>query len=141
MKTIFKAVAIGSLLLGMSTVKAQSGTLIFKEGNGGSQNTVAQITDAPGQWYNLKAKTPAYIGSNDETRSVILQNVRAGAVLSVYDAPAGDASDDYCVITVKQFTPYKVIPSYETSFEDSEVKVQFFRKNGLDGKVSFIRVN
>jgi hypothetical protein len=141
MKIILKSLAVSALLLTLTSLRAQSGTLIFKEGNGGSQNTVAQITDAPGQWYNLKKKTPANIGANDETRSLILQNVRAGAVVSVYDSSSGDASDDYCVITAKQFIPYRIISTYESSFEDSEVRVQYFSKNGLDGKVSFIRVN
>ena len=139
MKTLFKTLLVAALFSFAAKANAQSGTLVFREGNNGSQNVVANITDAPGQAYNLKDRNS--IGQNDEARSLVMQNVRVGAVVTVYDSPKGDASDDYCVITVKQVVPYKVIGSFETSFEDNEVKVEKFRGGNLDGKVSFIRVN
>lgn len=125
-----------------SNVSAQSGQLIFKEGQNGDQNTVVHITDAPGQWYNLKDKTPVNVGANDEIRSVILQNVRAGATITVYDRPNGTPGDDWCVIEVKQFVPYLIIPGFETSWENEYVRCTTYNDdNDLDGKVSFIRVN
>ncbi|WP_158795937.1 hypothetical protein [Pedobacter sp. L105] len=142
MKNLLKVLAVAGVFFAISTnANAQSGTLIFKEGNGGTQNTVATITDASGQFYNLKDKTPSNIGANDEAKSLILQNVRVGAAISVYDAPAGDASDDYCIITVKSLVSSITVSSFETSYEDANVKVDFHHHNGLDGKVSAIRVN
>lgn len=139
MKALLRTLMVAALFSFAAKANAQSGTLIFREGNNGSQNIVANITDAPGQAYNLKDRNS--IGKNDEARSVVMENVRVGAVLTVYDSPNGDASDDYCVITVKQLVSHKVIGSFETSFEDNEVKVQKFKNGNLDGNVSFIRVN
>jgi hypothetical protein len=142
MRNFFKTIMVVAVVAIASKASAQSGQLVFREGNNGTQNIVVNITDAPGQAYNLQAKTPVNVGDNDEARSLVLTNVRVGAVISVYDSPAGDASDDYCVITVKS-TPAGsfIIPSFEVSFEDQRVKVVNHHKNGLDGKISFIRVN
>lgn len=141
MKVLFSVCfAFVSVLLSV-TVKAQSGVIQLYEGNNASQTLVGQITDAPGQYFDLKHKTPYDIGGNDETRSLRLNSVRAGAIISVYDSPSGDPGDDYTVITVKQNVSTIVIGTFESSYEDANVKVEFHHHNGLDGKVSAIRVN
>jgi len=139
MKAIFKSLVVLGLFSFATKAQAQSGTLVFREGNNGSQNIVVNITDAPGQAYNLKADNSP--GPNDEARSLVMSNVRVGAIVTVYDSPNGDASDDYCVITVKQLVGSKVIGSFMNTYEDADVRVQKFGGGNLDGKVSFIRVN
>jgi hypothetical protein len=142
MRNFYKTILVAAVLAIASNANAQSGTIVFREGNNGTQNVVANITDAPDQAFDLVKQTPEYIGENDEARSIVFTNVRVGAIISVYDSHAGDASDDYCVITIKSTPSYTFnIPSFEASFEDQRVKVEYHKHNGLDGKVSFIRVN
>lgn len=142
MKNLLRALTVAGVFFAISTnANAQSGTLTFKEGLSGTQNTVATITDAPGQNFNLKEKTPYNIGANDEAKSLILQNVRVGATISVFDSPTGSLGDDYCIITVKSLVSSITVSSFETSYEDANIKVDYRRDNGLNGKVSAIRVD
>lgn len=120
---------------------AQAGQLKFYEGTSGTQDVVVLITDAPGQYFDLKEELPYDVGANDEASSLELINVRAGATISVYDSSDGTPSDDYTVIYVKQFFPSYIVFHFEGSWEDEWVKVTHFHKNGLNGKVSAIRVN
>lgn len=109
------------------------GDIVLYEGNGGSQNIVQRFPDTPGQ--NSRV-TP-----NDEARSAKLLNVRVGAVITVYDSPDGSTNDDFCVIRVKKSSPEYTVATFERSYDDEYVSVSFARNNGLDGKVSRIRVN
>lgn len=109
------------------------GQIVFYEGNGGSQDICQTIDDGAGQ--DLRAEP------NDEARSVKLLNVRQGCILSVFDHPGGNTNDDFCVITVKRSSPEYTVGTFERSYEDEYVHVSYARKNGLDGKVSRIRVS
>ncbi len=109
------------------------GQIVLYEGNGGSQNIVQSFNDTPGQSSRV---TP-----NDEARSLKLLDVRVGAVIAVYDSPDGSTNDDYCIIRVKRSTPEYTVPTFERSYDDEYVSVSFARNNGLDGKVSRIRIN
>lgn len=74
---------------------------------------------------------------NDEFRSVQLQNLKAGSVVTVYDDPYGKTSDDYTVIEVlKDIAGNYNINTLEKSRQDDKVKITAHRKNGLDGKIS-----
>lgn len=116
------------------------GQFAFFEGNGGTQDKLGNdVSDAPGQSYNLKQPNPTDI-PNDEARSVVLYNVRAGAVLSVYDNPNGDTDDDWCEIVVKRQVQQETVDSFEITYENENLRVTYHRKNGLDGKVSHISV-
>jgi hypothetical protein len=141
MKNLLKLLPVVMLLiLGVSNAKAQSGRLFFKEGQHGDQNIVVDITDAPGQFYSLTAEHP--IGQNDEARSLVLVNVRPGAVITVYNDSNGSAGKDYCVIEVKNLVTEMIIPGFETSWEDNNVRCTTYNDhNDLDGQVSAIRVN
>jgi len=109
------------------------GQIVFYEGNGGSQDIVHTTDDSAGQDFRPR--------QNDEARSVKLLNVRRGCVISVFDAPNGSTTDDFCVIQVKRSSPEYTVGTFERSYEDDDVLVSYARKNGLDGKVSRIRVN
>jgi len=78
---------------------------------------------------------------NDEARSVKLLNVRTRSVISVFDSPSGSTTDDFCVIQVKRSAPEYTVGTFERSYEDEYALVSYARKNGLDGKVSRIRIN
>jgi hypothetical protein len=109
------------------------GQIVFYEGNGGSQDIVHSTDDAPGQDFRPR--------QNDEARSVKLLNVRTRSVISVFDSPSGSTTDDFCVIQVKRSAPEYTVGTFERSYEDEYVLVSYARKNGLDGKVSRIRIS
>lgn len=109
------------------------GDIVFYEGDGGSQDIVQTVSDSPGQDFRPD--------SNDEIRSLKLLNVRAGAVISVFDDKRGSKTDDFAVIQVKVTSPEYPVSTFERSYEDEYVIVSYGKRNGLDGKVSRIRVN
>jgi hypothetical protein len=109
------------------------GQIVFYEGNGGSQQIEQTLNDSPGQ--DVRA------APNDEHRSVKLLNVRAGCVISVFDRPDGGTTDDFCVVQVKRSSPEYTVGTFERSYEDDDVLVSYAHHNGLDGRVSRIRVN
>ena len=109
------------------------GQIVFYEGNGGSQDIVQTVDDTAGQDFRPT--------QNDEARSAKLLNVRVGCVISVFDHPRGNRTDDFCVIQVKQSSPEYTVGTFERSYEDAYALVSYGRKNGLDGKVSRIRIN
>ncbi len=113
------------------------GYIRFFEGNRGDQNVVIELSDDPGQSVNLKK----YSGKNDEARSVRLFNARVGTLIRVYDHPKGKLDDDWCQIEVIGKQDEYTVDSFEHSYADSVVRVTFHRNNGLDGKVSMIRVD
>ena len=55
--------------------------------------------------------------------------------------PKGKLDDDWCQIEVIGKQDEYTVDSFEHSYADSVVKVTFHRNNGLDGKVSMIRVD
>ena len=109
------------------------GIIAFYEGNNATQNIVQTVEDIPGQdWKPTQ---------NDAIRSAKLYGVRPGAEIRVYDAVNGDTSDDFCIVNVKRTVPEYVVDSFERTYEDEYVRVTFIRNNGLDGKISRIRIN
>lgn len=108
------------------------GQIVFYEGNGGSQDIVHAVEDDAGQDFRPR--------KNDEVRSVVLYNVREGAVVSVFDSPRAERTDDFAVIHVKRQVPEYTVNTFERSYEDETVLVSYGRQNGLDGKVSRIRI-
>ena len=110
-----------------------SGIIAFYEGNNATQNILQTVEDAPGQDFK-----PA---QDDAIRSLKLFNVRPGAEIRLYDSPDGATNDDFCIINVKRPSPEYIVATFERTFEDEYVRVTFIRNNGLDGKVSRIRIN
>lgn len=108
------------------------GLISFHEGNHGRQDLVQSAGDQPCPGFRPR--------KNDEIRSLRLSHVRPGCVIRVFDAPGGRRNDDWCEIAVKAYVPEVVVPSFERSYEDSFVRVTYHRKNGLDGKVSWIEI-
>jgi hypothetical protein len=108
------------------------GQIVFYQGNGGSQNIVHTADDSPGQDFQPD--------TNDQARSLSLRSVRPGCVISVYDSSDASTNSDWCRITVRQTHPDYIVGSFERSFEDEYVRVDYFRNTGLDGKVSRVHV-
>ena len=114
------------------------GYIRFMEGKNGTQNQKGQCTDDPGQNINFK-KTDGF--TNDDACSVILSNVRAGAVIKIYDDPEGKTTDDWMEITVKKQVQQYIVGDFQTNIDDGVVTATYFPNNGLNGKVSCVTVD
>ena len=130
------AFGLALLLFTMSlaiATPAYAGTITLYEGNGGQQDVVAVYPDRP----DISQR----VSPNDEARSAVLNEVQPLTKITIYDDPDGAEDDDYTVIKVKQKTPSNlVIGTFESGFENQYVKVEHDHDNGLDGKVSRIKV-
>jgi hypothetical protein len=127
-----KALFIESLFFHLK-ITIIMGIIAFYEGNNGTQNIVQTVEDIPGQdWRPTQ---------NDAIRSAKIYGVRPGCEIRVYDALNGDTNDDFCIVNVKREVPEYVIDTFEKTYEDEYVRVTFIRNNGLDGKISRIRVD
>lgn len=83
--------------------------------------------------------TASFTSINDRARSGRLSGT-AGRSVTVFDSPDGKTNDDYTVIEFKTTVTGYYLDTFEKNYEDSNVKVTYVRKNGLDGKVSAIRI-
>lgn len=122
--------------------------LIFYEGNGCSQDIVFAYDSRRSANDNCKKSGPCK-GDNDEARSLrILKSVKKGATIIVYDSPNADETDDWTKITIydNRFIPPEgyCLRSFEQNFlnpsENSGIRVEYVNKNGLDGKISRVRI-
>lgn len=81
---------------------------------------------------------------NDEARAMVLYGpLKKGTVIRIFDSPKGKKNDDWLEITVLQdvWNQQITFATLERSWQDSNVKVAFRKKNGLDGKVSRVEIN
>ena len=80
--------------------------------------------------------------TNDEVVACILMDVPKGTVITLYDSPSASPDDDYTTITVLQNIYQFTIESIEEgSTSTMPVQIDYHKKNGLNGKVSFIQVD
>ena len=110
------------------------GGVIFYEGNNATQNIVCGMSLTENRTF-----TGGQHGcENDEARSAKLVGVRAGTEFYVYDSPSGSLEDDFARVFVKKNigTNGAVINSFEQNIDTEFYSVEFFRNNGLDGKIS-----
>ena len=107
------------------------------EGNSATQSLVCSKRVSAYQSINFQSDSAC---DNDETRSLVLTNFPTDKVLIFYDDPGGSTGDDWTVIVPKRHLFRTVVSSYESSYENADVKVCHFHHNGLDGKVSRMRV-
>lgn len=114
------------------------GDITFYEGNGACQDIVCTLNDTAGQRVNCKDHDDC---ENDEARSCLLRNVRANAVIRVYDSPSGDKDDDWTEITVLRTHPEYTVRTFEKNLEDVYLRIVHHHNNGLDGKVSRIEID
>jgi hypothetical protein len=114
-----------------------AGVVSFYEGNDGSQNKVCDVSTTFRGRKNFKNDAQC---DNDEARSLVLTNVRAGFVIRVFDSPSCATDDDWTEIRVRQDIARHVVGTFERSQNDAAVQVTFHRDNGLVGKVSCIAV-
>lgn len=112
------------------------GVVTLREGNNATQN---KVCDLP-----LRNGETRFRGhgdcDNDEARSMVLSLAPAGAEISLFDSPDCRTNDDFTIVRVKRDVFVKTIGSFQRSFDDDDVEVDYHRDNGLDGKVSCVRI-
>lgn len=109
------------------------GIVTLYEGNSARGDVVHRTSDRPGQWFRP--------WENDEARSMVLEHVRAGAVITVYDDSDGGRHDDYAQITVRKSMDYLVIDTFEADASNEYVEVDYKPRDNLDGKVSRVQID
>jgi len=122
-------------------------TVILFEGNNATQDIVGELDVHYDRSINF---TSSNCCPNDEARSAVLWNMKAGQQIALYDDsnpncsnnPASnnficqDNKDDWMIITVKRDFESKVINSFEEVFSDADVTALYGNGGNLDGKVS-----
>lgn len=148
-KLILLATLAVILTITASKVQAQQAdNLVFYEGNGCSQGIVFAYNSYRAADDNCKKRGPCK-GDNDEARSLrIGKSVKQGAKIVVFDNPGGSIQDDYTTIDVinRSFIQPEgyCLRSFEQTFDNpganSGIRVDHFHQNGLDGKISRVKV-
>jgi hypothetical protein len=115
--------------------------LVFYEGNDCKQNVVARYSGWSDVSVNCKKSDHC---KNDEARSLLIYDfVKNGTNVKVYDHPEAKTNDDWTEIKIGKpaFMGAYCVGTFERSRDEKGVNVNFHKDNGLDGKVSHIKVN
>ncbi len=110
--------------------------------NNFAQGLLGEINDCEANIYNLTNGHPQF--GNDEIRSMRILEAPAGKVIRVFDNSQGSTGDDYAVITVLQdiFGGTEItIGTFEESFSNNYVNVEYCCGGNLDGKISRLEFN
>ncbi|MDY6855866.1 MAG: hypothetical protein SWO11_14390 [Thermodesulfobacteriota bacterium] len=121
--------------------KDYPGYLAFHKDNSCEGALSGCINDDSGT-YNFKDHDSP--GHNDDARSVAFFAVRGGRIITLYDSPHVSTDDDYCIIAVNDTIPANQpcgIPTFEKTASYDNVQVTYYKDNGLDGKVSYAKVD
>jgi len=135
MKRLHAAMAFAVIM--MVPLASHAGSIRFMEGHNCTQESTGEASDKSGQSIKF-SKTPGF--KNDEAKSLQLIDVRAKAVIKVFDDPSGKTSDDYTEITVKKPIRTYCVGTFQKDLDDEFVTVTHHKHNGLDGKVSLLVV-
>ncbi|NEO39655.1 MAG: hypothetical protein F6J90_26315 [Moorea sp. SIOASIH] len=131
-----------SLLIVKPSTALAADDLIFYEGNSCTQDIVFSYDSTVSIDENCQSSGSECYGDNDEARSLkILGFVNSETRVEVYDHPEADSTDDFAVIDITDpnFNEF-CVETFEKSIDDNGVEVYVAYKNGLDGKVSNVKV-
>jgi hypothetical protein len=82
-----------------------------------------------------------YNCDNDDAQSLTLRGVRAGTKLLVHDSPNFlDEADNVHIQIVRDIPGTYTIGSFEQTYNDDYVEMQYYGNGTLDGKVSAVRI-
>ena len=102
-------------------------TVDLHEGNNGTQNLVCSLGIDQQITLNFQGHDQC---DNDEARSLI----------EMFDDPDCNTGDDWTRITVKRVAFRTTLGTFERSLENDDLLVEHHHDNGLDGKVSCVRI-
>lgn len=115
-------------------------TITWFEGDNGTQNVVRQDSFETTQEYKIESNLKNHRGQNDEIRSAVLEHVPINTRIWIYDNPDGKTNDDWAVLTVKKYKKRIQINHFEQTVDNADYRLEYSRKNGLNGKISRIKV-
>jgi hypothetical protein len=115
---------------------ASAATIEFYEGNNASQDRICSLDVSSDRQVRFSGDNC----SNDEARSMVLYNLPPGQVIKIYDNPEGRKEDDWVEIYVKRLVPRLVVQSFEQALDNTDLRIRYFRNDGLDGKVSYVQI-
>ena len=127
----------GILLSSLSVSALASGYVRLFEGSNCSQNSVGEVD--LDRYRSINFKDDRYL-ENDEARSVRLFDIEKGSIIRLYDSPQGRTNDDWISIEARRDISNLCVANLERSTTSSGLRVTYHRNNGLNGKVSHIRV-
>jgi hypothetical protein len=107
----------------------------FYEGNAASQDVVCNLNE-----FEVDINLKNHECRNDEIRSVKLLKIKSGTLLQLFDNPDGKMEDDWAEIYVKKDIDDRIISTFTESFNDDEISFYSSGNDGLDGKISRIKV-
>ena len=122
-----------------------NGGIVAYEGNNVSQSLVCTFSTAFDRTVSLQGSDQARLGcENDEMRSFSMSGIKKGTQITFYDSPDGNMQDDYAVVDIKRdIGRDKVVKvnTFEQSFySNDDYQIVWVKNNGLDGKVSRVKV-
>ncbi|SHN22577.1 hypothetical protein SAMN05216593_11530 [Pseudomonas asturiensis] len=86
---------------------------------------------------------PAEGCENDEAQSLSLSGIAKDTRITVFDSPRASLADDYAVIEVKRDIGIRedvIVHEFERTLETDDYRVDYFKYNGLNGKVSRVEI-
>lgn len=118
---------------------SQGGFYFYEKNNADTSGDTVCVLPASQDW-DLSFKSTGC--ENDEARSMKVRGVKAGTRVTLYDSPSGDRQDDYAIIYIKKDADLGgfSIPSFEREVDNADYRLVFSRNNGLDGKVSRVKI-
>lgn len=114
--------------------------IIWFEGSNGTQNVVREDPIDTTQESRIELNLKNHKGDNDEIRSAVLEDVPINTKITVYDNPDGKTNDDWAFVTVKKYKKRIQINDFEQSVDNPDYRLEYHRKNGLNGKISRIKI-
>ena len=123
-----------------------NGGVLFYASNNATGKFICGMTTVVRRWLDLSQfNVKNHLGcKNDIIRSAVLQGIANGTRIEIYDSPLASILDDYAIISINRNIGANekiIIPSFEVTYNCSEYSIRFFHRNGLDGKLSFIKIN
>lgn len=121
--------------VGTTPVDFSDASIALYEGNNATQNLDCVVPFHYG--HTVKMKSNGFGCSNDEIRSAKIIKAKAGAEFTLTGHPGGSFNEGRTnVIVLRDITTPVVIPSFNRSYQDQNVKVMNHTK-AIDGKISF----
>ncbi len=80
---------------------------------------------------------------NDEAQSLSLSGIAKGTRITVFDSPHASTDDDYATVDVKRdigISEHVIVHEFERTLETDDYRVNYFKYNGLNGKVSRVEI-
>lgn len=140
-------IALADLVFGdKDKIRDKSDEIILREGLDCKEQATGSLP-IKSQWnpFTVHFKRESAHFDNDEAKSLHVGGMRPGTQIFLADSPDGKLDDDWILITLKNKEPFCLLslngPGKGTTVVESDfARVEYYYKNGLNGKVSFARV-